>query len=89
MSKKMFEPNWRDLPNGWLTTTRKGKRVYRFRLNEDELIAKLEAGQVNICIDVLADNKGEPIIRTSYDKQKRVVKRMPFYAWALPKKEKV
>jgi len=81
MNKKMFNPEWKDLPRGFLTTTRKGKQVYRIKLNEDEIIARLEEGKNKIALDILTNRNGEIAIQKGF-KNGRPWRAVSFYAWA-------
>jgi len=83
-TKKMFEPG-RDMPNAFLTTTKKGKQVYRMYLNTDEIIARLEEGKTMMAIDI-PSKLGNINIRSG-SKNGRQWKSLAYYAWAVERKK--
>jgi len=82
--KKMFEPG-KDMPNAFLTTTKKGKQVFRMYLNIDEILARLEEGKTMMAIDIPARN-GQIHTRVG-TKNGRSWKSLAYYAWAIEKKK--
>jgi hypothetical protein len=83
----MFNPDWKDLPNAFLVTTRKGKHVFRIRLNTPEILSQLEAGRTHLAIDIPANQRGEITFRSGKSKNtQRPYKGFPFYAWAMEEK---
>ena len=82
--KKMFEPG-KDWPNAFLTTTKKGKEVFRVYLNVDEILSQLEKGNTFMAIDIPAKN-GNIQMRNG-SKNGRNWRSFSFYAWAMQKKE--
>ena len=82
--KKMFEPG-KDMPNAFLTTTKKGKQVYRMYLNIDEILARLEEGKTMMAIDI-PTNKGMINFRNG-SKNGKSWRSLAYYAWAVEKKE--
>lgn len=85
--KKLFDPDWRDLPNAFLTTTKKGKQVYRMQINVDEILSRLEEGKSHICIDVITNKQGYPQIRQG-SKNGKSWRSFPYYGWAQKKEKK-
>lgn len=84
--KAQFNPDFRDLPHAFFTTTKKGKHVYRMRLNEDEILTQLEQGNTQISIDIPCDANGVIKTRTGRTGAK-AWKSFGFYGWAVPKKQ--
>ena len=86
-TKKQFEPDFRDLPSAFLTVTKKGKSVYRIRLNTSEILDALERGNTVLSLDIPCDANGTIRTRTGKTKLGKTYKAFSFYGWAVPAKE--
>jgi hypothetical protein len=83
--KSTFSPQFNDLPKAFKTVTKKGKTVYRIRLNMSEILAKLEEGNSDLFLDVPAPNGSIKIIRGS--RNGRTWEAFQYYGWAGKKQE--
>jgi len=84
--KKMFNPDFKDLPNAFLTTTGKGRKVFRINLNSDEILARLEEGKKRMAIDIPTNN-GSIRFKNGSHKGKRWTA-FSYYAWAVEEVKK-
>ena len=80
--KKCFEPDFKDLPRAFLTTTKKGKQVYRIYLNLDEILARLEEGKKRMALDIPTRN-GYINVMQGKGKTGKPYKSFSYYGWAM------
>lgn len=83
MNKPQFNPDWRNLPIAYKTKTRKGKHVFRIRLNTDELLSRFEEGKTVIAIDIPVKYGKIPVIKG----RKKAWEGLNFYCWAMEKEK--
>ena len=74
------------LPRAFLTTTKKGKDVFRIHIERDKFLTSLEEGKTMMAIDIPAP-KGNISISTGFKNGKQW-KGITYYDWAVKPQEK-